>query len=198
LTTTQKVDAQARIAAEVAALNALKAKIDAESTVSAIKADLAAARLAALKLRVEARIDARVAWLTAMVAKVQAGMRMSAAQKATVVAQLQARIDALTALKATVAAETTSRAVLVDLRKAEALWLLRDRDGRHASKGDPHKARSGSNAAVQGAVWWKDGHRTQDPDGVRVLAAGRGQASSCAGHHGFGTRHHRGGAVRSA
>jgi hypothetical protein len=198
LTAGQKADIQARVAAEVAALNALKAKVDAETTVSAIKADLAAARLAALKMHVEARIDARVAWLTAMVGKVQASARLSATQKATMLAKLQAKIDALTALKATVAAETSARAVLVDLRKAESMWLLRDRGGRHAHKGDPHQGRADKRAAVRGAMWWKDGHRAKDPNGVRVFAAGRGHASSCAGHHGFGTHHHRGGAVRSA
>jgi F0F1-type ATP synthase delta subunit len=190
LTATQKAAIQARIAAQVAALKALRTKVGAETTVAAIKADLAAARLAALKAHVEARIDTRITALTAMVGKIKASARLSDAQKATLVAGVQARIDAMTALRAAVAADTTAKDVLVDLRKAEALWLVKDRIGRHAHKGDPR-----NHTKVEGAVWWKHGQRAHDPNGVRVVLAGRGDASSCAGHHGW---HHHGGGSRFA
>ncbi len=189
LTDAQKSSIQSRISTEVDALQALKATVDAETTVTAIKADLAAAWLAALKTHVDARIDARIAWLTAKMAKVQASTTISDPKKAAMLASLQAKVDALTSLKATVDAETSAKAVLTDLRAAGDLWTWHDRHGRHGHKGDPGKAKA--------AVWTRNGHRVGDPKDVRFSMSGRGHACSHAGHHGFGHQH-RGGAVRSA
>ncbi len=189
-TTAQKAIVQARISAQVQALTALKSAVDAETTVAAIKADLAAARLAALKTEVSARIDIRLARLQTMLAKVQASTTLDATKKAAMVTALQAKVSALTALKSTVAAETTTAGVLADLRKAEAMWLVREgRMGHH--KGDPDKA-SSRKAAVHGAVWMKNGHRVRDPRGSGVFAVRGGHSSSCAGHHGFGGHHSAG------
>jgi hypothetical protein len=174
----------------LAALTAESAKVTASTRLTtAQKADVQA-RIAA---EVAARIDASVAWLTALVGKVQASTRLTDPQKATMVAKLQAKITKLTALRAGVATATSSKAVLADLRAAQALWLVHPaKDGHHAKKGDPrlhHQAAGKVGGKVEGAVWWKAGYRAHDPNGVRVVAAGRGHAASCAGHHGFGSHH---------
>jgi len=192
LTTAQKAVVQARITAEVQALTALKTKVDGETTVAAIKADLAAAQLAALKADVAARIDIRLARLQAMIAKVQASSSIPAAKQADMVGTLQTRVAALTALKSAVSTETTTASVLADLRKAEAMWLLRMPAGWKADdghRGDPATSGPAHAVSVHAAAWTKDGHRARDPKDTRVLAVGRGHASSCAGHHGFGGHH---------
>lgn len=194
LSAVTNAQAQARIAAEVAALNSLKAQVDGESTTAAIKADLAAAWLAELRTHADARVDRSIAQVTALVAKVQGSTKLSDAKKAAMVAKLQAKLAALTALKAKIDAEASAKAVLADLRAADALWAWDARSGRHSGKGDPGKHKDGD-GKVESAVWTKNGHKGHDPKCDGVSMRGRGHASRSAGHHGFGGSHH-GGASR--
>ncbi len=165
MTAAQKAAAQVRISAESDALTALRATVDSETTVSAVQADLEAARLAALKTRVDARIDARLSALATASTRVQANATLTDPQKAKATSRIQAKVAALTALKAKVDAQTTTRAVLADLRAAGALW---DRDG-HDGKARDGKARNGNDRHGKAADPRSGAHG-------RVVVAGRGQA----------------------
>jgi hypothetical protein len=112
---TLKAAGVSRISTRVTALQALQTQIAAETSVTAMRADLNAFWLAQLKSWVDFRIDTRVAELSSRLTATIARTGISAQPEATLAARIQSRITALAAVRASVDAATT-------LSQARSAW----------------------------------------------------------------------------
>jgi len=157
LNTTLKAADVLRISARVTALQALQTQIAAETSVTAMRADLNAFWLAQLKSWVDFRIDARVAELSSRLTATTARTGISAQAKATLAARIQSRITALVAVRASVDAATT-------LSQARSVWaaartLLGDRDLMGVA--DHHAGTSQSRPLVGATVTVRTGRASR-------------------------------------